>query len=373
MYDPLIVDTFIKLHGRLLSSVSSPSTPTTMLSAITQGSAVAVSATQDAGLEDIAASTEESLLLYELNRDLAVRPSLSDLIPVLSRHLRRLMPATTIVIYVYNSDTDELVLAAADGEHAAHLGGLRIPRGQRLSGWVAANKQTILNSDPTLDLGETARSFSPRLRSCLSSALTSEKGLVGVLTLYSTKQLAFLEDHARIVGSFSEQIAKVVEMTAARELDSMILSAGSNAALSDIERLFSSLITRATSVAVVFVEVESSSDSGHRQHTAITDRAIAFVRDCVKKALRSADSLVDYGSGKIVVLLPHADVQDAESFVVRTKRLVESFESTKAIGRARVTFGIATTITDGSNFWELVKSAQGRAVAKPHTDPPAVH
>ena len=28
--------------------------------------------------------------------------------------------------------------------------------GQRLSGWVAANRQTILNSDPMLDLGEIA-------------------------------------------------------------------------------------------------------------------------------------------------------------------------------------------------------------------------
>ena len=55
--------------------------------------------------------------------------------------------------------TDELVTAHASGDGAPHFMELRIPRGQRLTGWVAANKQSILNSDPVLDLGESARQF----------------------------------------------------------------------------------------------------------------------------------------------------------------------------------------------------------------------
>ena len=54
-------------------------------------------------------------------------------------------------MFVYNPSTDELEARHATGEASASLKGLRIPLGQRISGWVAVNRQTALNSDPTLD------------------------------------------------------------------------------------------------------------------------------------------------------------------------------------------------------------------------------
>ena len=71
------------------------------------------------------------------------------------------------VFFLYDTDRDELVASHAFGDNAPNFSGLRIPRGERLTGWVAANKQTILNSDPVLDFGEAARQFKPRLKSCL--------------------------------------------------------------------------------------------------------------------------------------------------------------------------------------------------------------
>src|SRR5687767_4711715 len=73
---------------------------------------------------------------------------LTDAADVIAKHLRRIIPTSTCVFYVYDAALDELVAAHASGENATHFAGLRIARGQRLTGWVAANKQTILNSDP---------------------------------------------------------------------------------------------------------------------------------------------------------------------------------------------------------------------------------
>ena len=129
MYDPLIVDAFIGLHGKLVATHPSIAAGSSSgLSAITAG-ATTGSGNSETGLQDITASTEESLILYELTRDFSVRRTVTEVMPLLSRHLRRLMPVTTFVIYIYNAELDELVLTAADGEHAPHLGGLRIPRG----------------------------------------------------------------------------------------------------------------------------------------------------------------------------------------------------------------------------------------------------
>ena len=65
------------------------------------------------------------------------------------------------LLYIYDPGADELRAAYVAGEGAGDVLGIRIPRGQRLSGWVAANKQTISGSDPVLDLGDVARAMRP--------------------------------------------------------------------------------------------------------------------------------------------------------------------------------------------------------------------
>ena len=81
---------------------------------------------------------------------------------IIARHLRRLIPSSLVAFFIYDVSRDELVISHATGDGAALVRGLRISLGQRLSGWVAANRKTILNSDASLDLGETARA--PSLR-----------------------------------------------------------------------------------------------------------------------------------------------------------------------------------------------------------------
>src|SRR5258708_37043929 len=129
---------------------------------------------------------------------------------LIAKHLRRLVPSSACVFYVYDEVTDELVAMHASGEHAAHIKGLRVPIGQRLSGWVAANRQTIRNSDPVLDLGESARAMTPRPRSCLSTPMISGKTLVGVLSLYSSNKEAYSEDHERIIEVVARQVSAAI-------------------------------------------------------------------------------------------------------------------------------------------------------------------
>ena len=159
--------------------------PRSRLSAITRGSQEPreIAVITGSRLDDISASTEEMLLLYELAQSLSGRLDLADAADVISKHLRRLVPATTCVFFLYDSDADDLVAAHAAGENASHFTDIRIAMGQRLSGWVAANRQTIVNSDPMLDLGEVARALGP------TAVVQHASGcwkMVGVLTVYST-------------------------------------------------------------------------------------------------------------------------------------------------------------------------------------------
>jgi putative nucleotidyltransferase with HDIG domain len=213
MYDPFVVDCFLRIHPALSQSDLPVTSNRTAFAAITEASQPAMPSSEVSRLEDISASTEEMLTLYELAKGLSGHTALDDAGDVIFKHLRRILPASTCVFFVYDIETDELVAAHAAGEHSHIFQGLRIVLGQRLTGWVAANRQTIINSDPVLDLGEVSRNLRPRLRSCLSTPLLVRTELVGVLSLYSTARDSFSEDHRRIVESISGQVGQTVRQS----------------------------------------------------------------------------------------------------------------------------------------------------------------
>ena len=65
------------------------------------------------------------------------------------------------------------------------LHGTTVGVGERLTGWVAATRQMIVNSPAALDLGERAGVVQPPMTQCLSVPLIAGERLVAVLTLYT--------------------------------------------------------------------------------------------------------------------------------------------------------------------------------------------
>src|SRR6185503_17351144 len=156
--------------------------------------------------------------------------------------------------------TGEIEASHAIGEGAAHVTGLRIQLGQRLSGWVAANRQSILNSDPVLDLGDIARHHSrQRLRSCMSTPLIIGDDLVGVISQYSHEPTAFSEDHRRVMEAVALQIAATLKRSqspAGRNRDDLTGLPG----IAELERLLRSDQSGATKVALLLIRIVNWSD-----------------------------------------------------------------------------------------------------------------
>jgi putative nucleotidyltransferase with HDIG domain len=207
MYDPLVVDAFIQLHPTLVAPAPAAEHP---LLAITGAATASTIAERSIRLEDITASSGEVVALFALAQATSGNITLAEVAHQIFGHLRRLVPHTFGVLFVYLEASDELTAAYASGESSSVLAGMRVQVGQRLSGWVAASRQTIRNSDPVLDLGEAAKTLSPRPRSCLSTPLAISKNLVGVLTIYSTDQNFFSEEHERLLEAVARQVAPAV-------------------------------------------------------------------------------------------------------------------------------------------------------------------
>src|SRR5262245_31903720 len=106
MYDPLVVDTFVRVHRDIAPPEEEFQRERSGLSAIARGSIATTdsSAYASAPFEDISASTEEMLLLYEMAQALSGKLDITDVADLIAKHLRRLVPATTCVFFLYDSD-----------------------------------------------------------------------------------------------------------------------------------------------------------------------------------------------------------------------------------------------------------------------------
>ncbi|MDE3156057.1 MAG: diguanylate cyclase, partial [Acidobacteriota bacterium] len=317
MYDPLVVDTFIQVYPAIAPRAAESSELPTHRKGLaeiarTSSESAAVTAAQQESLEDIAAGTDEMLTLYDLATSLAGQTTLADAADVIAKHLRRLVPAALCVFYLYDRECDELVAEHASGEGEASVCGLRVPLGERLSGWVAANRRSILNSDPVLDLGDVARSARPRLRACLGTPLLAGDRLVGVLTLYGTTQDGFTEDHRRIVEAVSRQISQTLQRATEFEASRDTMLKDPVTGLPNLARFeqFSAtqgpLAVQGPPVNVIFIRLDNLPRISESHGRSAGDLAVAHVAGIIRRILRGADLLFRYGPGEFVAILNEA-------------------------------------------------------------------
>jgi GGDEF domain-containing protein len=321
------------------------------------------------------------LALYSLARGLAGQVDLPDSGDIISKHLRRIVPASTCVFFVYEADKDELVSGYASGDSAALFSGLRIARGERLSGWVAANLQTIVNSDPVLDLGEASRGLRGRLRSCLSTPLSNRGQLVGVLSVYSPEVAAFTDDHRRIIEVVARQVSRVVAFAkdAERPRDLKLVDDATGLPLSGrlesfvTAELEVSEASEPLSIMLLQIRPAASHPDGPGN---VSDLVLSAIITAVKKALRGGDILSRHGEREFVALLTQTDSKGGELVCFRVLERLRDSDFAKG-SEALIGLGIApaTAPADGTTLEALMNAARGRlrAVTLRRKDQPSVH
>lgn len=193
MYDPLVVDTFIRVYAEIapLAIHAGQEARSVFGSELSDRADASVSGP----LRQIRAIASESALLIACNQNIAKAASVKEALEVAVQTLRQLLPATVYALFEYDSQSDSLVCDSAVGDPQNLLHGLTIPVGQRVTGWCGANRRTAINSDASLDLAQIAQLFQPPLRSTISAPLTDGERLIAVLTAYSLKEDAFTESH----------------------------------------------------------------------------------------------------------------------------------------------------------------------------------
>jgi len=195
MYDPRVVDTFFRLHGRAIETVSAPPPPNQRHSAL--------QAPLRAGDDDRELDLQT---FFEFGKAIGTPTSMSNLGEIVWGLFKTRLPASTFVLYGYDRADDSIVAVYEAGVESCPVGTTRVRLGERLSGWVAATGQSAVNSDARLDLDEAVRDNSP-LRSALVVPIMTDGRAIGVLSFYACEPNAFDKGHQRLVAAASLAVA----------------------------------------------------------------------------------------------------------------------------------------------------------------------
>lgn len=192
MYDPWVVDGFVSILDQLEAiDVAEGRTNSSGIGAISKN--------DNPALEVISAATAEEREFAELRRELPKCATLSQAADIFFRHVRRVVPAAGLALFVPSKEDGDLVALYANGSGASTIQSLKIPVGERVSGWAFAHRQVVFNSDASLDLGPVARTLPVPLRTALVVPIHDGKDALGAVALYGTEE--FQRDHRRMLES----------------------------------------------------------------------------------------------------------------------------------------------------------------------------
>ena len=207
MYDPLVVDAFLRCYRTIMPPADSAADPAGRL---VGGAREAAPAPEET------AGTQEPLVAYEvlavssLARAVGGQASVNDIGALVWMLLRTVVPAAAMALFVADESEDTVAVRYATGLHAGVLRAACRPRGSGVAGWVAANRRAALNADPSLDLGIRVAELHRPLRSTVAVPLSHDGAAIGVLALYAEAPGAFSEDDLRLLDLIAPSLAAAV-------------------------------------------------------------------------------------------------------------------------------------------------------------------
>jgi diguanylate cyclase (GGDEF)-like protein len=126
------------------------------------------------------------------------------MLPRLHDVLSSMIPYDAMAFFVRQGNA--LRVEYATGANRVVLSQLDVSLGEGLTGWVARNRQPVVNGNPAVDPGFWCEGQS-ELNSVLSVPVDGEHELIGVLNLYRREKESFTRDDLRVLNAVTPQAA----------------------------------------------------------------------------------------------------------------------------------------------------------------------
>jgi putative nucleotidyltransferase with HDIG domain len=227
VYDPMVVDTFIAALPQLSELAEGDDAEKEAIDTI--ATKLRITPEQPAALP-LESNDRMPLRALALLKSIKPSPggvSTDDLGVIVSKQLAKLTNFSAIALYGVTDSGQAIMCRYADKPLAGLVDSPEVPLGERLSGWVAAHRTPIWNSDALLDLPEElARQADVALGS--SIPLLDGDILVGTLTVYAATGNEITVEQRLFIQSIAPMLATAFSAAAAHDEVAAIDATGKN-------------------------------------------------------------------------------------------------------------------------------------------------
>jgi len=310
---------------------------------------------------------QEIFTLFEILQNIGNSLSRTDTLTILASKLEKIVPFTTLVIYLVEEGTEELRPAHIAGEHKEAFSGLTIEVGTRLAGWVAANDRFLYNVHPGPDTMALPEEIKSLYGNSLLAPLVHEDRPLGTIALYVAGDERYTDDHIRLMEIVSNR-ASIAVFNATRFeetqedafTDRLTGLPNSRFLYIFFEQTLSEAKRYGEPLTVIEMDLDDfkSVNDRHGHHTG--DRFLKEVGRVLKGHMRDADVLVRYAGDEFIAVLPKTTYEQARQFSYRLQDAVGATALDVGIGsmlKVGVSLGLASYPGAGQDLESLLMAA----------------
>ena len=216
MYDPMVVDKFIEAQAQLSELAEADDAEKEAIDTIATKLRITADQTVAMPTEVTDRMPLKALALLKSIKPSPAGISTEDLGTIVSQQLAKLTSFSAIALYGITENGQAIQCRYADKPLAELVDSPEVPLGERLSGWVAAHRTPIWNSDATLDLSQ---GLSKQANVALGSSIPLIEGevLVGTLTLYSATGDEISVERRLMIQSIAPMLATALSRAMAHD------------------------------------------------------------------------------------------------------------------------------------------------------------
>jgi diguanylate cyclase (GGDEF)-like protein/putative nucleotidyltransferase with HDIG domain len=259
-------------------------------------------------LGSIAAAGREGQLLLDMSHGIVASLDLKETLQRLEDGLRPMIPFNAMAVFLQQGDT--LLAEHAAGDNEAMLWSLEVAAGEGLTGWVAQNRQPVVNGNPTVDPGFRCDP-DKNLNAAIALPLEGSRGLLGVIALYRRDHDSFTSDHLRIlmalaprIGTAVENALKYREMEEKANTDFVTGLPNLHLMMKALESELGTAKRHKQSLAIAVSQVAGLSSLGRKPGQPDADEFLRSAAKSMRDSCREYDHIARIGEDKFAIILP---------------------------------------------------------------------
>ena len=289
---------------------------------------------------------------------------LEEFLSIVSRRIGSLIPFSTCAFFL-NDGTGYVKAVHVAGCFSETLINYKLALGKGISGWVAAHRKPMINTEADLDFQDLKDRF-PLLKYTLAVPILLGEECFGTISLYGENPLSSSQSDLNALLAIAGFIAPPISEIRNRggNLDDYIDPITQVHQIPHLTTVVPQFLASArdnsSPASLIFLEIKNLHQISRNYGADTENLVLRMIANCIKPELRETDILARFGNQAFLAFLPGVSENQALSCTQRLKQQVKK-QSINLGDRSfpiECAAGCSSYPKDGATLFDLLQSAQ---------------